>query len=293
MRNQHSPALPAPRTPRHHGSVDSPDQPITAFAETTPYDDYVRTMELHRLQHPLTLEEAEVPFLYISQIMELYFGLIRAEWECAIGHLRADELVPAIGALRRSVFHFEALNASWASLRWLTPMEFNRFRDHLGVASGFQSWAYRHVEFLVGLKARPLIRAYQGNPEVHDPLVRTLEAPCLYDEAIAALARAGLPIDPARLERDFSVTVEPDETVERAWVEVFGTRSIEDPLRMLADVLSDIAEAFQEWRQLHLDSVRRSMGAKTGSGGSSGLDWLAKSLARPVFPDLWSARTLV
>jgi len=62
---------------------------------------------------------------------------------------------------------------------------------------------------------------------------------------------------------------------------------------MLADVLSDIAEAFQEWRQLHLASVRRSMGAKTGSGGSSGLDWLAKSLARPVFPDLWSARTLV
>ena len=285
--------LPAPSSPRHHVTVDMPDQPMTAFAGTTPYDDYVRTMELHRLQHPVTDQEAEVPFLYISQVMELYFGLIRAEWECAMRHLRADRLVPAVSALRRSILHFEALNASWASLRWLTPMEFNRFRDHLGVASGFQSWAYRHVEFLIGLKSRPLTRAYQGNAEVHGPLMQTLESPCLYDEAIAALARAGLPIDPARLELDFSLGVQPDASVEQAWVEVYGTRGISDPLRMLADALSDLAEAFQAWRQLHLASVRRSMGAKAGSGGSSGLDWLAKSLARPVFPDLWAARTLV
>lgn len=274
-------------------ALEPVDQPITEFTGLTPYDEYVRTMELHRLQHLLTDQEAEVPFLYVSQIMELYFGLIRAEWELAIRQLQADEILRSVATLRRSIFHFEALNASWASLRWLTPMEFNEFRDHLGIASGFQSWAYRHVEFLVGLKSRTLTRAYQANPDVFDPLLRTLEAPCLYDEAVAALARRGLPVDSARLERDFSLSLEADASVEQAWVLIYRERGINDELRMLADVLSDVAEEFQRWRQLHLSSVRRSMGAKSGSGGSSGLEWLEKSLSRPIFPELWSARTLV
>lgn len=291
--NQEAKTLPGGDQARHDVPVDQADQPITAFAGLTPYDEYVRTMELHRLQRPLTDQEAEVAFLYVSQIMELYFALIRAEFEFAIAHLRADELVPAVVALRRAVFHFEALNASWSCLRWLTPMEFGRFREELGVASGFQSWAYRQVEFLVGLKSRALVAAYRGNSEVYEPLIRTLESPSLYDEAVAALQRAGLPIDPARLERDFSQSVEPDASTEGAWAQVLATRGIDDPLRMLADVLSDVAEAFQHWRQLHLTAVQRSLGAKAGSGGSSGLDWLAKSLARPVFGDLWSARSVV
>lgn len=190
-------ALPAPLAPRHHVPVDDSDQPVTD-------------------------QEAEVAFLSLLQVMELSFGLIRAEWECAMEHLRAGRLVPAVSALRRSILHFEALNASWASLRCLTSMEFNRFRDHLGVASGFQSWAYRHLEFLVGLKARPL-------------------------------TRAGLPIDAARLELDFSVSVGPDASVEQAWVEVYRTRRICDPLRALADALSDLAEAFQDRSRLHAE----------------------------------------
>lgn len=272
---------------------ERPDEPITAFGGRTPYDQYVRTLEIHRLQRTLTDEEPEVAFLYISQVMELYFALIRAEFEFAIAHLKADALVRAVVALRRSTSHFEALNASWASLRWLTPMDFNRFRAELGVASGFQSWAYRHVEFLVGLKSRSLVRAYQGNPEVYEPLMQTLQAPCLYDEALAALSRAGLAIDSGRLERDFTGAVEPDESAQRAWAQIMGTRAIDDPLRMLADALADVAEAFQEWRHLHLVAVQRSLGDRAGSGGSSGLDWLGKSLARPVFVDLWSARALV
>jgi tryptophan 2,3-dioxygenase len=41
----------------------------------------------------------------------------------------------------------------------------------------------------------------------------------------------------------------------------------------------------------HVAAVRRTLGAKTGSGGSSGLAWLLNRAAQPVFPELWSART--
>jgi len=295
----------APTWPRVLKSLDelAQAQPIAPHADLTTteptttgltaYDQYVRTMELHGLQHTLTDAESEVAFVYISQVMELYFALIRAEFDYAIAHLQSDALVRAVVALRRATSHFEALNASWASLRWLTPMEFGQFREQLGVASGFQSWAYRHVEFMVGLKSPALVLGYAGNPAVHAPLISTLQAPSLYDEALFALSRAGMQIDPARLARDFSVSVEPDASAEWAWTQILRTREVDDPLRMLADALVEVAEAFQEWRHRHLVAVQRSLGDKPGSGGSSGLDWLATSAARTVFPDLWSARTQV
>jgi hypothetical protein len=45
-------------------------------------------------------------------------------------------------------------------------------------------------------------------------------------------------------------------------------------------------------RQRHVTAVRRSMGAKPGSGGSAGLAWPERGAAREVFPDLWAARTV-
>ena len=125
--------------------------PIVEFTGETPYDQYVHTMELHRMQKTRTDEPTELPFLVISQVMELYFGLIWREWQRAIAEMRADDILGAVVTLRRSTLHWQALNATWPSFNAMTPMEFGRFRDQLGVASGFQSWTYRHVEFMMGL----------------------------------------------------------------------------------------------------------------------------------------------
>ncbi len=74
---------------------------------------------------------------------------------------------------------------------------------------------------------------------------------------------------------------------------MLGRPDAGDALFELARVLTDVADTFGEWRYRHLAAVRRSMGAKVGSGGSSGVAWLERSLARVVFPELWSARTAV
>lgn len=267
------------------------EEPTLSFDGRTPYEVYVGTEELHSLQTTVTDMPEERAFLVISQIMELYFGLLRYEWEYAQDALRRDDIPTAIEAMRRSVFHFEGLNGAWDSLRWLTTIEFNEFRPHLGAASGFQSWAYRHLEFLLGLKIKEHMSLYADNPKVFDPLTATLEGPCLYDDVLRALARAGEAIPASVLDRDTSVTYEPNADVEKVWVQVYEDPS--HPLRPLADALSDVSEGFTDWRYMHLRSVKRTIGAKTGTGGSSGVEWLEKSLQRTVFPELWSARTAV
>jgi tryptophan 2,3-dioxygenase len=258
----------------------------------TAYDDYVSTQVLHRLAQTRTGEPTEHAFLVISQVMELYFGLICFEWRYAQRAMRADDLPEALAALRRSVQHMAALNASWLSLRGLTPHRFTSFRDALGEASGFQSYAYRHLEFLLGLKSEALVRPHRRSGEVYDELVAALHEPSLYDDVLALLDRRGYHVPREMLKRDLSEEYQPSEAVERAWLEVYRS---EEPaggeLFGLAEVLVDIAEEFTDWRHRHLASVRRSLGAKPGTGGSSGLAWLERSLQRPVFPELFSART--
>ncbi|MCU1616557.1 MAG: Tryptophan 23-dioxygenase [Frankiales bacterium] len=268
-------------------------EPVVEFAEATPYEQYVGVRQLQALVRPVTDHPAEPSFLVVTQVMELWFTLLRREWELAQRRLRDDDLDGALAAIRRSVHHLRSLDASWGSLMWLTPAEFNGFRDQLGEASGFQSYEYRHVEFLLGLKAESVVRPHRGLPAVHADLLRALADPSLEDDVLTFLARRGLPVPAEILERDRSVTHEADPAVTALWGEVYRDPRPGNELFTLGEALSDVAEVFTTWRQRHVTAVRRSMGAKPGTGGSSGLAWLERSAARVVFPDLWAARTVI
>lgn len=273
---------------------DAVEAPKVEFERTTPYDAYVRASTLATLQRTATDQPGEYMFLVCSQVMELYFNLLAFEWRTAQRQLRDDDLASALQTLRRSVDHFTALNATWISFRWMTPTDFNAFRDDLGEASGFQSFLYRHLEFLLGFKDPALMRPHKHvAPPHYDELLVAFEQPSLYDDALAYLARHGYDVPPAVLSRDVTQTYEWAEGVEDAWVDVYDRTSPGDPDRALGEVLTDIAEAFSDWRYQHMMAVRRAMGAKGGTGGSAGLAWLERSLQRQAFPELWSARTRI
>ena len=284
----------APMTSRRNPSKRSPAAPKVDFEDTTPYDAYVRASTLAGLQRTATDEPGEYMFLVCSQIMELYFNLIAYEWRTAQRFLREDDLSEALVALRRANDHFTALNASWISFRWMTPPDFNAFREALGEASGFQSFLYRHLEFLLGFKDPALLRPHKNVAGDHyAELLAAFEAPSLYDDVLRYLARQGYAIPAEILDRDLSATYEAHDGVEDAWVELYGATGRTDPLRQLAEALTDAAQQFSDWRYWHLMAVRRAMGAKGGTGGSAGLSWLERSLQRQAFPELWSARTRI
>ncbi|ROP39012.1 tryptophan 2,3-dioxygenase [Saccharothrix texasensis] len=268
-----------------------PVSPKLDFGGTTPYEDYVHASVLHSLQQQWSKDPREMSFLVITQVMELYFGLLCFEWRQAKSELRADDLRAAVRTLRRSDLHMQALNAAWRPIARMTPAEFNSFRDALGEGSGFQSGRYREVEFLLGEKSRSMLVPHRAVPQQHDALEQLLNEPSLYDDVLAALQRQGLPIPSAVLERDVSQPYEPNAEVEAVWADIYrgGSRDLLE----LGEALTDIAEEFARWRYDHLLATRRSMGAKTGTGGSAGVAWLEKRTQRSVFPELWTARSYV
>ncbi len=288
-RKQHGTAL-RPRRRTATARAARAGEPNLDFAASTPYDDYVGTRTLHALLRPITDHPAEPAFLVTTQVMELVFGLLRVEFERAQADLRRDDLDAALAGLHRATAHLRTLNGTWSSLEWLTPAEFNGFRGDLGEASGFQSYAFRHVEFLLGLKSETLIRPHHSVPDVYADLVRALHAPSLYDDVLAFLARRGLLDD---VSRDYAAEYEPRTEVEAVWASLYASPRPADPLFQLAERLTELADEFDTWRYHHLRAVKRSMGAKPGTGGSSGLAWLERSMQREVFPELWSARTMV
>ncbi|GIJ24690.1 tryptophan 2,3-dioxygenase [Micromonospora lutea] len=266
-------------------------EPTLDFAERVPYDAYVQASTLHRLQQPLSGDPGEMSFLMVSQIMELYFGLTCHELRETSRLLRADRVWEALAPLRRAALHLEGLNAAWRGLRWMTPADFNRFRNLLGEGSGFQSAMYRHLEFLLGLRDPALIRPFRRQTEVYAELTDALATPSVWDEVVALLARYGHDLPTELLERDVATEHETHPAVEAAWVQIYADTGPDNHLRLLGEALTEVAEQFGDWRHHHIKAVQRTMGAKVGSGGSAGLAWLQRSMARVVFPELWSART--
>jgi len=269
----------------------APDEPKIVFDERTPYDSYVGATQLHGMQNLLTDSPEEMPFLVVSQIMELYFGLICFEWNRAIHALADDDLDTALVALRRSEKSLEGLNAVWLSLSWMTPHQFNTFRAELGEGSGFQSAQYRRMEFLIGNKSRQMVAPHKNTPGIYEELLEALETPSLYDEALAWLARRGHDVPADALDRAWDAPYEENPGVESVWVNIFVNEP--DPEITLAETLADVAAALGRWKFEHLTAVRRTMGAKPGTGGSSGIAWLERSLAKAPFPEMWAARTAV
>ncbi|RKN42168.1 tryptophan 2,3-dioxygenase [Micromonospora endolithica] len=282
-----------PVTPRQRAAraARNGGEPTLEFDDRVPYDAYVQASTLHGLQTTLSDDPGEMSFLMVSQIMELYFGLTCHELRETSRLLRSDRVWDALAPLRRAALHLEGLNAAWKGLRWMTPADFNRFRNLLGEGSGFQSAMYRHLEFLLGLRDPALIRPFRRQADVHADLTAALGTPSVWDEVVALLARHGHDLPAELRERDVAVEHEPHPAVEAAWVRIYADGSPDNHLRLLGEALTEVAEQFGDWRWNHVKAVQRAMGAKVGSGGSAGLAWLQRSMSRVVFPELWSART--
>ena len=96
--------------------------------------------------------------------------------------MQQDQLDPCFKILSRAKLIQMQLFDKWAVLETLSPSEYMEFRGVLGHASGFQSYQYRKLEFLLGNKNRDAPKVVAHDPEIHQDLQRALESPSLYDE---------------------------------------------------------------------------------------------------------------
>lgn len=272
--------------------MNSDTGPLLDFGGRTPYIDYQSIDTLLSLQNPRSAEPAELSFYILGQVKELLFKLLYEESCRARGLLDADEVGAAIRVLSRSRKAIDVLVSCWGVLSTLTPGEFNGFREHLGQASGVQSYMYRMVEYVLGNKEPALARPHGKPAEVAEAVRDALRSPSLYDAAVALLARRGAAIPAETLARNPAVPHRSCAAVERAWRDVYAEPP-EAELPRLGEALMDLAEGMSRWRALHLLTVERVIGTKPGTGGTRGASWLRRVNEHRFFPELWSARTLL
>jgi tryptophan 2,3-dioxygenase len=263
----------------------------TDFNNDMSYGDYLKLDQILTAQSPLSDQHDEMLFIIIHQASELWLKLAGHELSVAIENLKQGDFGHAFKVISRVKQIFNQLTQSWNILSTLTPVDYLKFRDSLGHSSGFQSYGYRKLEFLLGNKNQSLLKVHENDPNVYQDLKSTLEAPSIYDVTLSILAERGLQIDEAYLKRDVCEPYIKNDSVLKAWIEVYRDADTYFELYELAEKLVDIEDSFQQWRFKHMYTVQRIIGNKIGTGGSSGVSFLKKALDISFFPELFELRT--
>ncbi|WP_214733921.1 tryptophan 2,3-dioxygenase [Exiguobacterium sp. s154] len=263
----------------------------TDFSKDMSYGDYLQLDPILSSQHRLSDHHDEMLFIIIHQTSELWMKLILHELTAATTAITNGELERSFKMLARVSKIQQQLIQSWGVLATLTPAEYLEFRDQLGSSSGFQSYQNRQIEFALGFKNTRTLSVYAHDKKLYPLLEGSLQAPSIYDVTVREMHRRGLSIDASVLERDVTQDWEWNESVEKAWVEVYRDVDTYWDLYELGEKLLDIGSQQQMWRFNHMSTVERIIGQKMGTGGSSGVNYLRRVLDHRFFPELWTVRT--
>ena len=255
------------------------------------YSDYLRLDQILAAQKPLTDAHDEMLFVIQHQTSELWMRLAIHELSAARLAIQKDNIAPAMKMLARVSRIFEQLNNAWDVLRTMTPSEYTQFRKKLGQSSGFQSWQYRLIEYMLGNRNHAMLRPHAQDHGVTALLEAELQTPSFYDEVLRFAVRKGCSIPSDTLTRDTSQTMAFNEGVMNAWRIVYENPERHWQLYELAEKLVDFEDYFRRWRFNHVTTVERIIGFKRGTGGTDGVSYLKKMLEVELFPELWRVRT--
>jgi tryptophan 2,3-dioxygenase len=262
------------------------------FGEAMSYGSYLHLDTLLSAQQPVSQppRHDELLFIIQHQTSELWLKLMLHELRTVRAQLREDVMHPALKGLARVKHIQHTLIEQWGVLSTLTPSEYVEFRSFLQSSSGFQSWQYRAVEFILGNKNPDMLQVFDHDPQPHALLSALYDEPTVYDEFLQLLARRGHPVPADILHRDVRETwrLHPElvpvlsavyEAPLEHWQEYEG-----------CEALVDVEDNFQLWRFRHLKTVERIIGSKSGTGGSSGVPFLRRALDLTFFPELYAVR---
>jgi tryptophan 2,3-dioxygenase len=233
------------------------------------YGTYLKVPELLQLQQRFSQEHDELLFIVAHQVYELWFKVILDELEATRDRIDAGDIFFARHFLQRVHVIEKLLVEQIEVLETMSPQDFLAFRSKLAPASGFQSVQFREIEFLSGLKEPKYLERLEAAPEEMDRLRKRLEQPSVGDAFRELVVRRGSP----------------------SLLEVFRDRERHGDLFDLCEALLDHDEAFAHWRARHVLMVERQIGGKTGTGGSTGAQYLHTTLGKRFYPELWEVRS--
>jgi tryptophan 2,3-dioxygenase len=269
------------------------DGVATDFSARMDYGSYLALDTLLSAQRPISDHHDEPLFIIQHQTTELWLKLALHELLAVRSCLDGDDVRRGRKGLARVKHIFRTITDQWSVLATLTPSEYTEFRGVLGNASGFQSYQYRAVEFILGNKNQQMLKVFESRPEAHDMLAGILDSPTVYDSFLRFLARSGHAVPQHVLHRDVRTAWVQDNSLLPVYKAIYEDTAGNWPEYATCEDLVDLEDAVQLWRFRHLRTVQRTIGFKTGTGGSSGVDFLRRALDLTFFPELYAVRTWI
>ena len=269
------------------------DGMVRDFRVNLSYGQYLHLDEILAAQHPVSVPQHHDEMLFIvqHQTSELWLKLVLHELRFARQCLVDDGLRPALKSLARVKHIQRTLTEQWSVLATLTPTEYAEFRSFLGTSSGFQSYQYRAVEFVLGNKNRQLLDFFTEDDEARILLAELLEESTVYDEFLRYLARHGHDVPVSLLSRDVTAAHVYTPELVPVFQRIYENAHEHWEAYEACEEFVDLEENFQLWRFRHLKTVERTIGLKRGTGGSSGVPFLRAALELTFFPEIYAVRT--
>lgn len=260
------------------------------FSKSMSYGDYLRIDNLLDQQHCHSDAHDEMLFIIQHQTSELWMKQVLHELVAARRALKAGQMPTMFKMLARVSRIFEQLNNAWDVLRTMTPADYTRFRDALGPSSGFQSYQYRMIEFVLGNRNPNMLAPHEHVPDIHQLLTDELAQPSFYDDVVAVLFQTldGTLDNAPTPQLNAPHTADPD--IQARWKIVYEDIDAHWTLYELGEKLMDLEDYFRRWRFNHVTTVERVIGFKRGTGGTSGVHYLRRMLEVELFPELWRLR---
>ena len=243
-------------------------------ARAPSYAEYLKLPGLLSLQKPLATPAVhdEMLFIIVHQTHELWFKQMLCELTLLVSEIDARRFTSGCRTLSRLTKIVRLLSEHMSVLGTMPAYEFQRFRAALGTASGLESEQFRRLERLAG--ALPA----EGG------LVQSEEAPST--SVRQAFLRSVAREHPGLLE-----LFPKDEELDTMELGRALAGWLSDPAlashRGLAQHLLDFDRQMVAWRHQHFELARQMIAGASGTGGSSGANYLRAVMDRRHFPELW------
>jgi tryptophan 2,3-dioxygenase len=204
-------------------------------------------------------------FVVVHQCFEVWFKVILDLMDRAIPALLAGGVSEATRLLRRAVLVQRLLVPQIQIPATMLPLDFMRFRDQkqtregrelwtgLSPASGTESYQFREIEIVCGLRDDPVFQRYlEGTDQLPIRLLtprqrQRMQEPALPQAFREAVARRGI----EDLKDLYTPADVPNPNLD---------------LALLADLLIEFDEFFRFWRLGHVTMVEKMIGARSGTG---------------------------
>jgi len=254
------------------------------------YDSYLNVKELLSLQKLQSDQHDETLFIIIHQVYELWFKQILHELSALEAALQVSQPMKVIKILRRVLRIQDVLNQQINILETMTPNEFNYFRSKLNPASRFQSHQFRALEFRLGLKNENYLKYYDNDIATQNYLKDLLQKPTIYDTVLEFFGKNGLNIQKPPVSNAPRLA---DESIEKEFAKVYNEPTKYHEIYEILELLLDMDQKLSIWRFRHVQMVERIIGITRGTGGSQGVQYLATTLEKRAFPEIWNCRRFV